>query len=547
LRIFRRVLRGDLAKLRLLLGYIWPHKKGVLVSAFSLVCLGVLEPGFAALMEPLMDEAFIAQRPHSLIVYPLLLVGLFIIKGLAEYISKVSAGYVVLVVTANLRSILFRSILELPLTAFREEGNGRLISRIMHDMAQVSTVISQIWAIVLKDIVMLVGLFLFLFYTSWQITLILAAALPLLAVMMMMMGSNLRRLNRAIQVKNAGLIANIIESFRAVRDIKIFDGFSQREKGFEAVNTDFFRVQMTLIQWQSAIVPSAQILSALAIAPILILAMNKSAAGQLSPGQFVSYVTALILIFDPVRRLSSLNALIQRGMAGVESFQYVTQHEALEKTTGKSSSCNIFSVAFEEVEIYDSRGISVIRDFTRNVDSPSLVIIKGKSGSGKTSLLDSIPMFCEIRSGRILINGRPLSDWDLSELRSSIATVSQDVFLIEGLVSENVALGESVIDNKRVLAACRKAGISQLMESRVTKLGGNLSGGQRQRLSLARAFYSSASLVLLDEPFSALDKSSAESIRRNLVELSKEKIVIMSSHLAEDLISGAILWDLDNS
>jgi len=306
-------------------------------------------------------------------------------------------------------------------------------------------------------------------------------------------------------------------------------------------------VQMTLIQWQSAIVPSAQILSALAIAPILILAMNKSAAGQLSPGQFVSYVTALILIFDPVRRLSSLNALIQRGMAGVESFQYVTQHEALEKTTGKSSSCNIFSVAFEGVEICDSRGISVIRDFTRNVDSPSLVIIKGKSGSGKTSLLDSIPMFCEIRSGRILINGRPLSDWDLSELRSSIATVSQDVFLIEGLVSENVALGESVIDDKRVLAACRKAGISQLMESRVTKLGGNLSGGQRQRLSLARAFYSSASLVLLDEPFSALDKSSAESIRRNLVELSKEKIVIMSSHLAEDLISGAILWDLDNS
>lgn len=562
---------NDLRLYLRLLYYAKPYWKVGAISVAAMVVLGALEPLLASLMRPLIDDSLIQKNPNSLWQVPLLIVVVFTAKGVAEYVANVASQTLAQKVVADLRALVFAHQIDLPLKRHAMEPGGRMLSRITYDTSAVGEAVSTAWVTIIRDTLILIGLLSFLFYTAWQLTFLVVAIAPLLAIIIRKASGKLRSSNIKVQGLVGRMNGLIEEALLGLKEIKIFQAHDQQQHQFQQTSQGLRKEQMRVVRVQAINVPLVQVLAACSVALVIYVASKMSANNQLTPGEFVAFIAAVSMVFEPVRRLTNVNAVLQRGLAAAQSIFSILDEKGESAPADVSSSTEASPLAthfastpaspsaaaapgpsasrltghivFDQVSYsYPNAELAAIENLSLEVHPNEVVAIIGPSGSGKSTLLYLLAGFDQPTTGSISIDGQPLSQLPLQQLRHNIALVSQRVMLFDASIGENIRMGRPSATDDEVIQAAKAAHawefiqkLPQQLDTPLGSLGDRLSGGQRQRMAIARAFLKDAPILLLDEATSALDKESEQAVLDGLEQLMKGRTVLLVSHSPERL------------
>ena len=523
---------------RRLLGSARPYLKVVALSIVAMIAAASLEPVLPALLKPLVDESLIKKNAVAQWQVPLFLMLAFLAKGVAEYVSTVSSQWIANKAITDLRQQVFRHQMHLPIPVHQAETGGRMLSRILYDIPQVGAALSNAWIIVVRDSLIIIGLTGYLIYTAWELTLVIVAIAPVVAWLIRVASRKLRGSNRDMQETTGRMTGMVEETLGGVREIKLFGTHDHEDRRFAAVSETLRQQTMRTVRVSAVNVPLVQVLAAAAVATVIWTAGSLSAQNKLSPGEFVSFVTAMSMLFEPIRRLTNINAVIQRGLAGAQSiFELLDTPPEVDSASGSLPRAK-GELVFDDVSFaYPGQGGLALQGFSLAVHPGQTVALVGASGSGKSTLVNLVARFFEPGSGRILLDGQPLASLPLAHLRAQLGWVGQQVVLFDDTIAANIAYGRPDAAEADIRAAARAAHalefIDKLPDGLATRVGANgslLSGGQRQRIAIARAFLRDAPILLLDEATSALDNESERAVKDALVELRRNRTVIVIAH-----------------
>ncbi len=438
----------------------------------------------------------------------------------------------------DIREDVFRHQMLLPVAEHQKQTSGRMLSRISYDIGQAGSALSTAWIVVIQDSLTILFLTITLLATAWELTLVILAIAPVIAWIIRQASSKMRSSSRDMQSTMASLTNIVEESLAGLKEIKIFGTQAHENKRFERIGTQLRRESMRVVRVSSLNVPLVQILASGAIAIVIFVATSLSHSRDFSSGQFVAYITTMALLFEPIRRLTNVNSTIQRGLAGAQSiFELLdapperdSGTQALEHVRG--------AIQFDKLGFrYPGQERAALADFTLEVNAGETVAFVGASGSGKTTLMSLIARFFDADEGRILIDGTPIDAMPLAALRAQLALVGQHAALFDDTVANNIAYGKQGATQDELQRAAAHAhalefinNLPQGFDTRIGTNGNLLSGGQRQRLAIARAFLKNAPILLLDEATSALDNESERVVREALVELRRDRTVLVIAH-----------------
>jgi len=516
------------------------YKGTFLLAVIGMIVHAITDTSFAAIIKPLLDGSFIDKDPSFLNVMPLLIILIFIFRGIGSFMATYGMAYVGRSIIRDIRRDMFDKILQRSSSQFDESVTGKLVSKITFDAEQVAEAATRAITTLVKDGLTIIGLLSLMFYYSFELSIGLILLAPLVGLFLKIMSIKFRSLSHDIQ-KSMGNITNIVEeSIIGHRIIKIFGGKVYEENTFKCANMYNREKNLRLAFIQSISIPLMQLVVAIFLAAIIFFVTSNDYLEEISIGTFMSYLTAMIMMFAPIKRLSEVNVTLQRGIAASESiFDLLdSKSENLEVSSDDGISGNI-SIEFKDVSFrYPSSNSNVINNITLRVDAGDTVAIVGKSGSGKTTLLDLIPRLYDPDSGSIFFNSSNIKDINLNKIRTYISYVGQDFTLFNDTIYNNIAYGElSSLDSNKVQEAASIANadnfINELPEKYNTIVGQNgvlLSGGQRQRIAIARALLKKAPILLLDEATSALDTESETLIQQSLARLSQNKTTLIIAH-----------------
>ncbi|MBP8133689.1 MULTISPECIES: lipid A export permease/ATP-binding protein MsbA [Zoogloea] len=531
-------MKDSIQLYRRLLGSIRPYYKVVAISVLAMIAAASLEPVLPALLKPLVDESLIKKNQVAQWQVPLFLMLAFLAKGVAEYVASVSSQWIANKAITDLRQQVFRHQMHLPIPVHQAETGGRMLSRILYDIPQVGAALSNAWIIVIRDTLVIVGLTGYLIYTAWELTLVIVAIAPVVAWLIRVASRKLRGSNQEMQQTTGQLTGMVEETLNGVREIKLFGTHDHEDRRFHDVAERLRQQTMRTVRVSAVNVPLVQVLAAAAVATVIWTASSLSAQDKLSPGEFVSFVTAMSMLFEPIRRLTNINAVIQRGLAGAQSiFELLDTPPEVDSATGSLPRAK-GELRFDDLSFrYPGQGEMALQHFSLDVHPGQTVALVGASGSGKTTLINLIARFNEPGEGRILLDGASLDSLPLAHLRQQLGWVGQQVVLFDDSIAANIAYGRPDVPEADIVAAARAAHamefIDKLPNGLATRVGSNgsqLSGGQRQRIAIARAFLRDAPILLLDEATSALDNESERAVKEALIELRKNRTVIVIAH-----------------
>jgi ATP-binding cassette, subfamily B, bacterial MsbA len=524
---------------RRLIRYIWQYWKVFALSLVSMTIAALTEPAFARLMKPLIDGGFVNKDPQVIIWVPMAIIGVFLVRGVTSFINEYTSSWLAGHLVQTLRQQMFAKMLRLPVQYYADNQSGRLVSRISFDVNQVTEAGFNVITVTVKDGVTAVSLLAWLLYIDWQLTLICLLVMPVVTVCMRIVAKRLRGLALENQQHMADLTQILGEGVDCQKVIKVYGGEQYEEARFDSAAQAIRRNAVKQSAASSANTGVTQLMIACALAAILYFAAMRAQHGAFTAGDFMSFLTAMMLLFAPVKRITGISQAMQRGLAAAESV-FAFLDEPGEPDHGrKRLPATQGSLRFEGVSFrYPNAERVVLKDINLTVNSGETVALVGSSGSGKTTLVSLIPRFYEPLSGQITLDGIPLADIALADLRHHIAMVSQDVVLFNDSVAANIAYGSShQVGREQIVEAARAANALEFIEAMPegldTQIGENgvrLSGGQRQRLAIARALLKNAPLLILDEATSALDTQSERLVQAALENLMKNRTTIVIAH-----------------
>ena len=531
-------MKASIQLYRRLLGSLKPYRKVVALSLLAMVAAASLEPVLPALLKPLVDESLIGKSSTAQWQVPLFLMLAFLGKGIAEYVSSVSSQWIAHKAITDLRQQVFRHQMHLPMSVHQAEAGGRMLSRILYDIPQVGSALSNAWIIVIRDSLVIVGLTGYLIYTAWQLTLLIVAIAPAVAWLIKIASRKLRGSNRAMQETTGRMTGAVEESLSGIREIKLFGAHDHEDRSFAAISERLRQQTMRTVRVSAANVPLVQILAAAAVSAVIWTASALSAEDKLTPGEFVSFVTAMSMLFEPIRRLTNINSVIQRGLAGAQSIFELLDTPPEPDTASTDRPPARGELRFEQLSFsYPGQEGRALDGFELAIRPGETVALVGASGSGKTTLVNLITRFFEPTQGRILLDDEPLADLPLGWLRGQIGWVGQQVVLFDDTLANNIAYGRPDAPLADIERAARAAhawefihNLPDGLQTRVGPNGSQLSGGQRQRIAIARAFLKDAPILLLDEATSALDNESERAVKDALDTLRQNRTVIVIAH-----------------
>jgi subfamily B ATP-binding cassette protein MsbA len=543
--------QADLRLYLRLLSYARPYWRTVVVSVVSVVIAAAMEPLMPALMKPLVDESLIAKDPTSLWMVPIFLVLVVVLRGIADYVVTVSSQSLAQRTVEDLRAAVFAKQLDLPLSRHDQEQGGRMLTRITYDTQMVADAVSNAWLVFVRDTLVILGLVGFLFYTAWELALFVFISLPILTVAIQRIGRRLRRSNTRVQESVGRLSGLIQEALMGLREIKIFGAQGSQRNRFAGLNLGLRKEQMKVVRTSALAGPLVSLLTALTVAVVIYLASFMTAQGSLTPGEFVAFITALAMVFGPMRRLAQVNAVLQKGLAAADAiFGLLDEPVELRSASLNNADAQarvrdrlVGEVEFRGVSFrYPHQQTQALQHLSFHIAPREVIALVGPSGSGKSTVLYLLAGFAQPQAGEIFIDGRPISEIDVYRLRQNIALVGQRVMLFDDTIRQNILLGRPEASEEDVIAAARAAhawpfieALPQGLDTPLGSLGDRLSGGQRQRIAIARAFLKDAPILLLDEATSALDKESEQAVLQGLNELMAGRTVLMVSHAPERL------------
>jgi ATP-binding cassette, subfamily B, bacterial MsbA len=538
-----------------LLGFLKPYW-GKLAIAMVFMALVAGTNGLTAyVVKPVLDKIFFEKNASMLFLIPFGVVILYFAKGTFTYIQAYLMGYVGQKVVTDIRNLVFDRLQRQPLSFFDKTPTGVSISRIMNDVTLVQTSVSEAFTAVLLDAFTIVGLIFVVFYRDWKLATIAFVVLPFAVYPIVTFGKRLRRISTRTQKSMARMTNFLHETITGQRIVKAFSMEEYENKRFGVENQDLFHINMKRYKVRALSHPIMELLGGIAMAAIIWYGGKEVIAGNSTPGNFFSFTAALLMLYEPIKKLNRENHNIQQGLAAsqrvfeiIDRVPEIREKEnatGLEKVQGVIDIKNVYFKYDEKV---------VLKDVNLKISRNEVLAVVGKSGVGKSTLANLVPRFYDVTEGSLEIDGIDIRDVTLLSLRRNIALVTQDVILFNDTIRNNIAYGgvDGVQDQEKIEQAARMAFAHDFIlrqpkgyDTMVGEKGMRLSGGQKQRIAIARALYKDAPILILDEATSALDTQSEMEVQKALENLMKGRTTIIIAHRLSTVMNADRIIVLD--
>jgi ATP-binding cassette, subfamily B, bacterial MsbA len=525
--------------LRRIIRMVRAHPRPLGLALAAMVIAALTDPAIAALTRVLLDRGFYDRQRSAGLWVPLAFVGVFLVRGLASYVSSYKISGVSQSVLVELRRKMFERLLHWPQTTIENTPSGMVISKFINEASNALNLAAEVMTTAVRDSLSVVALLGVLLYYNWPLTLLTVAFAPLVGGILRVFSAQLRKLNVENQAMLGELTRAVQEAHEGSRVIKVYDGVGYESERFESINHRLRRFAMKMQVAWSAATPATQLIAAIGLSVVIGLALWQARAGGLSAGEFIMFLTSALLLLQPLRHLASLNGPVARMSAAAESvFEMIDSPQEADEGTGEIERAR-GAIEFRRVGFqYAGTSMAALDEIDLMVEPGETIALVGPSGAGKTTLINLIPRFIRPSSGHILIDGIEIGQLRLASLRRQLALVSQDVVLFDDTIAANIAYGACRgATLAQVRTAAEAAFLLPLIESLPhgfeTRIGENavkLSGGQRQRLSIARALLKDAPVLLLDEATSALDSESERFIQISLERLMRGRTTFVVAH-----------------
>ncbi|PIT13613.1 lipid A export permease/ATP-binding protein MsbA [Snodgrassella alvi] len=532
----------DLNSPRNIYKLLFPYMRGLLkyffISVLAMVVVGFTGPLFASLLKPIIDNGFVEKNMDLMRWIPFEIVSLFIFRGIANYINEYTSAYISNKMVQAIQRDLFAKLMMIPVSYYQENNRGRMMSRIINDARGITAAGFDVITVFAKDGVTVFGLLIWLFYLDWQLTLITFITIPLIGWCVKVINKRIRKLATKSQ-NDLGYVMQILsESIDGTKVIRIYGGQQYEQERLEKTNRTLCSLAVRRQSYTSIGSAVTQLLIATSLSIILYIAANRAVHSGFTAGDFMSFLSAMLMMFDPLKRITNMSAVLQTGLMAASSvFSFL--REPNEKNSGvKRLSAPTGDIIFKNVTLrYPNTEKNAVNNLNLTVKQGTVVALVGESGCGKTSTVNLIPRFYDITSGELTINDINIKDIELESLRRQMALVSQDVVLFNDTIANNIAYGAANVTESDIIHAAKAANawtfIENLPDGLKTEVGDQgmkLSGGQRQRIAIARALLKDAPILILDEATSALDTESERLVQSALEELMKNRTTIVIAH-----------------
>jgi subfamily B ATP-binding cassette protein MsbA len=520
-----------------LLSYVRPYRGHFTLALLGGVLYSATMASAAYWAQKLGDNTLVNRDPRTIVWVPVILVVLFILRGVGDFTQTYFMGYVGRRVVTRLRGEVFQRVLQFPIRYFDRNSAGTLLSRLTYNTEQIGSATTDAVMSVVTTTLTILGSIGYLLWLNARLALLALTIGPLMGWLISVINRRFRRYSRRIQDSVGDVTRVSKESFEAPRLIKVYNAQDHLNRQFDAVNQHNLRSNMRLVLTRSLANPIVQLVTALGVAVVLYIAIADAIAGRMTMGSLLGFFTALVGIAQPLRELVGVGGNLQNGIAAGQSL-FELLDEPIESQGGGYKTPRVRGeVEFANVSFsYESGKGPALNGVSLKVAPGESIAIVGKSGSGKSTLVNLLPRFYDVVSGSVRIDGRDVRDYDLANLREQIAVVSQDVVLFNDTIRNNIAFGrevsgdalEQAADAARVLEFTgeQPAGLDTMVGDR----GVLLSGGQRQRISIARALLKDAPILILDEATSALDTESERYIQAALARLVQNRTTFIIAH-----------------
>ena len=516
-----------------------PHLWAVVLGVLAMGVVAASEAGIPALLKSVLDKGFGSKdhTTHMKYFVPIAVVGLAVVRGVAQYASNYLLSWLSNRVLLNLRLQMFDRVLHASAAFFQRETASTIINAVVFEVNQVLQILTGVAITLIRESLTVVFLLGYLFFLNWRLTLIIAVMLPPIGWLVSKINRRLRRLNRDYQNLTNELSYIVEETAGGYKVVKVHNGQKYEMTRFESMSRRLRGYSMRMTVSGGLAQPLTQFLASIALAVVITIAVVQSAHDQTTVGGFVSFVTAMLLVISPLKHLMDVNQPLQRGITAAELI-YGLIDEPVEPPGGGIPLARARGkVSFEHVSFnFSQSDRPILADINLTVQPGEMVALAGPSGGGKTTLVNLLPRFFDPTGGRILIDDVAVADYVLADLRAQIAFVSQDVVLFNDTIAANVAYGQD-IDLAKVKAAIAAAnltdmvaGLPQGLDTQIGDNGMRLSGGQRQRVAIARAIYKNAPILILDEATSALDSESERHVQAALETLMVGRTTLVIAH-----------------
>jgi subfamily B ATP-binding cassette protein MsbA len=525
---------------RRLFTYVHPYRYRLLVS----IACGLLVSGTTALaallVQPVLDDIFVARDRTKLLLFPLVIVLLYVVRGLCHYGHSYLMRSIGQRVIRDLRNHLFNHMLSMPLSYFHQHHTGALMSRITNDIALMQRAVSNVVNDVLRQGLTMVGLIGVAFYRDWFLATFAVLVLPLAGVPIVLIGRKMRRLNRYAQEQIGELSTLIEEAFSGIKIVKGFGRESYERGRFQRCNMALYGVVMRAVRAGEMSSPVMECLAAFGVAMVVLYGGLQVIDGASTPGTFFSFLAAVLMLYEPMRKFSRVNSTLQGAMAAADRvFAVLDTGGEHTDEAGKPALPPIrHNLVFHDVSMrYRPTTPLVLRNITLEIEAGKVVALVGVSGAGKTSLVDLIPRFYEPTDGCIMVDGVDVRSVSLASLRAQIGMVSQDIILFDDTLRQNIFYGDPEASEKQMIEAARAAYAHDFImrmphgyDTVIGERGVKLSGGEKQRIAIARALLRNPPILILDEATSSLDSESEQMVQYALDNLMKDRTTLVIAH-----------------
>ena len=524
------------------------------IAIFGMIITALSDPALSAIMKPILDGGFI-QRDQSVInLLPLGLFSIFLLRSIGIFLTIYYMARVGRTLVYRLREMMFKKILNLPISFYDKSSSGDLMSRISHNVELLSSVASRSLIILIRDTLTIIGLLIWMFYLSWELTLFFITAAPFIVFLVSMLNKRFRKLTHDAQNSVGSIIHTAQEVIQGNKIVKIFKGYEKEIDRFKGTNTFNKNSHMKLALTEGINSAVIMLIVGSSLSGIILLSTFDFIIETITVGSFVSFMFAMFMILGPARGLASINARLQQGIAAGENvFELIDQQS--EHDNGLIDNIDInHNIILSKVNFkYDGSDSLTLNNIDLEIESGKFVAIVGMSGCGKSTLVNLIPRLYNVSSGEITINDTNINDFKISFLRQNISYVGQDTILFNDTIKNNISYGKQNVSDEQINNALKQSYsqefIKEMPEGINTEIGENgvlLSGGQRQRLAIARAFLKDSKILIFDEATSSLDTVSEKFIQKALDSLKEGRTTIVIAHRLSTVESANKIIVMDN-